>query len=115
MLFNSYEFLLLFLPIVFTLFWFGGRSLRYRLALLTIASYFFYSWWQFKNPDDFLQSFRIHSWADFKQTAWRWRFTLIMLTSTTLDYWAAAWLARTTNPARRKALLAASMTANLGL
>lgn len=37
MLFNSYEFVFVFLPLAFALFWYGGRSLRWRLTLLTNA------------------------------------------------------------------------------
>ena len=59
MLFNSYEFLLYFLPLVFLLFWYGGRSLRWRLGFLTVASYCFYSWWQFSDWRDLVRSFRI--------------------------------------------------------
>ncbi|MDO6429088.1 MBOAT family O-acyltransferase [Flavitalea sp. BT771] len=45
MLFNSFEFLL-FLPVVFTLYWFVfSQSLRWQNILILIASYFFYGWW----------------------------------------------------------------------
>ncbi len=115
MLFNSYEFLLLFLPGVFALFWGGSRSVRYRLMVLTAASYFFYSWWQFDGIDDFLRSFQFGSWGGIKSMLWHWRFTLIMLISTSVDYFAAKLIASTPAPIARKALLAASMTANLGL
>jgi D-alanyl-lipoteichoic acid acyltransferase DltB (MBOAT superfamily) len=48
MLFNSFEFLL-FLPIVFTLYWFVfNKSLRWQNGLVLIASYFFYGWWSWK-------------------------------------------------------------------
>ena len=59
MLFNSHEFFLVFLPIVFLLFWYGGRSLRWRLGLLTAASYVFYSWWQFDSWTDVLSTDRM--------------------------------------------------------
>src|SRR4051812_9724464 len=104
MLFNSYIFLFAFLPLIFLLFWYGGQSLRWRLALLTIASYVFYSWWQFDSFDDFVATFRIHDWQSFRNCLWHWRFTLIMLLSSSIDYVAAALLARI-SPSRRSARL----------
>ena len=46
MLFNSYEFLFLFFPAVFVLFFLAAR-LSHKLAagVLTLASLFFYGWW----------------------------------------------------------------------
>lgn len=45
MLFNSFEFLV-FLPIVFTLYWFVcQKSLKTQNLLILLASYFFYGWW----------------------------------------------------------------------
>ena len=61
MLFNSVEFLL-FLPCVFVLYWFVfNRYLHLQNSLLLIASYFFYGWWS-------------------------WKFMLLLLGSTILDY-----------------------------
>ncbi|MEQ6341312.1 MAG: MBOAT family protein [Gammaproteobacteria bacterium] len=46
MLFNSYSFILLFLPITLLLFfWLGNSSNRLAAAWLTAASLFFYGWW----------------------------------------------------------------------
>lgn len=47
MLFNSYEFILLFLPITLGLFWLMAKSgnITCLLGLLSIASLFFYGWW----------------------------------------------------------------------
>lgn len=46
MLFNSYEFLFLFLPIVLIgFFWLGREHNRMAAAWLVIASLFFYGWW----------------------------------------------------------------------
>ena len=50
MLFNSYEFIFLFLPITFAVYFFLNHR-RYTLAgktWLTLASLFFYSWWDIK-------------------------------------------------------------------
>ena len=117
MLFNSHEFFLVFLPLFFVLFWYGGRSLRWRLGLLTTASYVFYSWWQFDSWTDVLLTLRIGSLGDLAYSLWKWRFTLVMLLSSTVDYWAARWIVRTPaeKSGRRKLLLGLSLAANLGL
>ncbi len=44
MLFNSFEFLL-FLPIVFLLYWFVFKPLRWQNLFVVAASYLFYGWW----------------------------------------------------------------------
>jgi alginate O-acetyltransferase complex protein AlgI len=116
MLFNSYEFLFLFLPLAFLLFWYAGSSIRWRLGLLTAASYTFYAWWQFKDWPDFVHSFQVHDWESLKGCLWHWRFTLIMLLSSSTDYWTAKWMSRL--PAERttirRLLLALSLAVNLG-
>lgn len=43
-LFNSFEFLL-FLPIVFLLYWFVFKRLKWQNLFLVIVSYVFYGWW----------------------------------------------------------------------
>ena len=46
MLFNSYSFILLFLPVTFAMFFaIGARSPLYASAWLAAASLFFYGWW----------------------------------------------------------------------
>ena len=62
MLFNSYEFLFVFLPVVLFVYYRLG-TLRRRAHLLTLASYVFYGWWDV-------------------------RFCALMLTSTLIDYYA---------------------------
>ncbi len=47
MLFNSIEFLL-FLPIVFLLYWFVFKPLRWRNLFIVAASYLFYGWWDWR-------------------------------------------------------------------
>lgn len=47
MLFNSLVFLL-YLPIVFILYWFIFKKLRWRNAFVIFASYVFYGWWNWK-------------------------------------------------------------------
>ncbi|MBF0605453.1 MAG: MBOAT family protein [Nitrospirae bacterium] len=47
MFFNSYEFIFIFLPVTFIVYQWISWRLEYRLALgwLTLASFFFYGWW----------------------------------------------------------------------
>ena len=47
MLFNSFEFLI-FLPIVFSLYWFVFRGRKWQNLLVVIASYVFYGWWDWR-------------------------------------------------------------------
>ena len=47
MLFNSIEFLF-FLPVVFCLYWFVFKKLRWQNLLVVIASYIFYGWWDWR-------------------------------------------------------------------
>lgn len=44
MLFNSLEFLI-FLPVVFILYWFVFKPLRWQNLFIVISSYVFYGWW----------------------------------------------------------------------
>src|SRR5258708_1635318 len=102
MLFNSYEFILLFLPLAFGLFWYAGGGLTWRLGLLTVASYAFYSCSQFDSWDGFARSLRVWEPGGVRNFLWQWRFTLVMLASSSVDYWAAAMLGRLP-PERRAA------------
>lgn len=47
MLFNSIEFLI-FLPIVFFLYWYIFKSLKYQNLFIVIVSYIFYGWWDWR-------------------------------------------------------------------
>ena len=89
MLFNSYVFILCFLPIAL-LGWWSLRATSYRLAFITLASYFFYGWWD-------------------------WRFLPLMIASTTVDYIAGGKIAGTTSPVLRKRWLVCSLTFNLAI
>jgi len=90
MLFNSFEFLL-FLPLVFLLYWVSpARPGWLRNALIVLASYVFYGWWD-------------------------WRFLILIVFSTLVDYSVGRALSRTEHPGRRKWLLSLSLLANLGL
>lgn len=87
MLFNSYEFVLAFLPVVLAVWWLLPGT-RARLLFLTLASYFFYSWWN-------------------------WRFVPLMIASTTVDYIAGQKIAATDSARVRRWWLAASLSFNL--
>ena len=89
MLFTTYAFLFGFLPIVL-LGWWSLRPKNVRLAFLTLASWVFYAWWD-------------------------WRFLPLMVGATTVDYLAALAIARSTGVQRRRALLALSLSVNLGI
>jgi alginate O-acetyltransferase complex protein AlgI len=88
-LFNSYGFVLAFLPLVVAGWW-ALPTRRLRLGFLTGASYFFYAWWDF-------------------------RFVPLMVVSTTADYLAGRLIADTSSPARRRLVLVLLLAFNLGL
>ena len=89
MLFNSIDFAI-FLPIVFTLYWFVmNKRLKLQNLLIVAASYLFYGWWDY-------------------------RFLSLILISTIIDYSVGLKLAKEENIARRKVLLWTSILANLG-
>ena len=87
MLFNSPTFIV-FLFVVFCLYWAIGR-LRPQNVLLLIASYVFYG-------------------------TWSWKFLLLLIASTLVDYGVGRLLGSTQDIKRRRALLAASVAVNLG-
>ena len=89
MIFNSYIFLFVFLPITLAGFWLlRGKNTRY--LWLTVASYIFYGYWSYK-------------------------FAGLMLLSTAADFTAAHLVARASSPKKKKLLLVASIALNLGL
>ena len=87
MLFNSIEFLLFFAFVVTAYFAVPHRG---RWALLLVASYLFYMWW---NP----------------------LYALLILASTVVDYCAGIAMHRAEGKRRKKRLLLLSLTTNLGL
>ncbi len=86
MLFNTTHFFI-FLAVVLALFYSSPRS--FRRYILLAASYFFYGTWNYK-------------------------FILLLLTLTAIDYTAGLWLERIPPGPRRKAVLIMSLSANLG-
>ena len=88
MLFNSTEFLLVFLPITYLVFW-GLSTARARYVWLAVTGYIFYSYW---NP---------------------W-FTLLMLFSTVVSFAAGLGFLRwADDPGRRKLCLVVPITVDL--
>ena len=87
MLFNSIEFAI-FLPVVFLLYWFiVNRKLHIQNALILIASYIFYGWWD-------------------------WRFLFLIIGSGLIDFFAGKLIIR--YPKKRTPLLIVSLLGNLG-
>lgn len=90
MLFNSYIFLLVFLPLVLAIWWSLGNRPKVRLTFLTVASYAFYGWWD-------------------------WRFSFLLLLSTIIDYVAGGQIYRAERPKARLFWLLVSLVSNLGI
>src|SRR3954469_6154198 len=88
MLFNSYVFLFAFLPLVLVGTW-ALRSKNPRLLFLTLASWVFYAWWN-------------------------WKFLPLMLSTTMVDYVAALAIHRADVPRPRKVWLTGSRWVNRG-
>lgn len=90
MFFNSVEFFV-FLPIVYLTYWYAtGRNIKIQNALLLVASYFFYGWWD-------------------------WRFLLLIAFSSTVDFIIGKLLSTRDDDNTRKTLLAISIFINIGL
>ncbi len=90
MLFNSLDFAV-FLPIVFVLYWcVAKRHLRVQNALIVVASYVFYGWWDY-------------------------RFLALIAFSTLIDYTIGLQLEQQHQPKRRLVLLWVSVFVNIGL
>ena len=89
MLFNSLDFAI-FLPIVFLLYWFvAQKNLKLQNALIVVASYVFYGWWD-------------------------WRFLSLIIFSTVVDYLVGQKLRVEEKQSKRKVLLWTSILVNLG-
>ena len=87
MLFNSIDFLIFFPMVVSLYFWLPHR---YRWGLLLAASYYFYA-------------------------AWKLEYTLLIFTSTVIDYFMAREIARSADQRRRRTFLWISLVTNLGM
>lgn len=84
-IFNSLTFLVFFGIVLLLYFRLGHRGQNW---MLIVASYVFYGWWDY-------------------------RFLSLLLFTTFFDYFCALWIEGQPNPAKRRLLLAASMTVNL--
>ncbi len=89
MLFNSIDFAI-FLPIVFVIYWsLTNRDIKLQNALILVASYVFYGWWD-------------------------WRFLSLIVFSTVVDFFTARAIAKEERIGARKLLLGISIFVNLG-
>lgn len=90
MLFNSLEFLL-FLPIVFSLYWFVfNKNVKIQNTLILVSSYMFYGWWDF-------------------------RFLSLIFLSTIVDYSIGLNIVKTSPRKKQKVLLWCSILFNLSV
>lgn len=87
MIFPSYIFLFCFLPFVL-LIWLSRLRFDLRLSILTIASYVFYAWWDY-------------------------RFVTLLAASTVVDYFCGAAIARSLDNRRKRFFLLVSLVTNL--
>lgn len=90
MLFNSYVFILLFLPLVLAAWWLLAPWSQVRLGFLVASSYVFYGWWH-------------------------WEFTLLLLASTLVDYYVGIGIDRSRTKSTKRWLLGLSLVSNLGM
>jgi len=89
MFFNSLQFAI-FLPIVFICYWFfANKSRKYQNFILILASYYFYS-------------------------CWDWRFLFLLVFSTLLDYFSAIKIERSQTKSGKKFWLWLCISINLG-
>lgn len=89
MSFNSLDFAI-FLPIVFLIYWFvAQKNLKLQNALIVLASYVFYGWWD-------------------------WRFLSLIIFSTIADFLVGQYLRTEEKQSKRKVLLWTSILVNLG-
>src|SRR5947208_6459428 len=87
MLFNSFVFLLLFLPVTYGVFWLL-RTAQARYTWLTVTGYIFYGYWDA-------------------------RFCLLMAFSTAVSYLAGLGFLRFTDPRMRRVCLVVPITVDL--
>jgi alginate O-acetyltransferase complex protein AlgI len=89
MYFNSIDFAI-FLPVVFILYWFvTQKNLKIQNALIVVASYVFYGWWD-------------------------WRFLSLIIFSSVIDYSIGLALKKEEKQNKRKLFLWVSVAVNLG-
>lgn len=89
MVFNSWIFLLAFLPVVYALFWLA-QTRQQRYVLLTVSGYVFYGYWD-------------------------WRFCFLLLFSSLVSYTVGLAIQRRTDPRARRALMVLAVGVDLTL
>lgn len=89
MLFNSLAFLA-YLPVVFLLYWFVFRKLRWQNGFIVVASYIFYGWWD-------------------------WRFLLLIAVTSLFSYLSGIGLSATGRRKYRLLILWGNICLNLGI
>lgn len=89
MLFNSLEFLF-FLPIVFLLYWFVFKPLKWQNLLVVVASYIFYGWWN-------------------------WKFLILIAITTLCSYISGVMLENTGDTNKRKWICGTNIVLNLAI
>lgn len=87
MLFNSFQYFI-FLPIVFCLYWFIFKPLKWQNLLVLVCSYVFYGWWD-------------------------WRFLILIAITTGLSWLSGIAIEETEDVKRRKWILTGNITVNL--
>ncbi|MCL4112931.1 UNVERIFIED_CONTAM: hypothetical protein GTU68_040486 [Idotea baltica] len=90
MLFNSYIFVLAFLPLILLLWWNRRITTSVRLGLLTFGSYLFYGWWDY-------------------------RFVGLLVVSTVIDFYVGGRIHDAHKSSARRSWLSLSLLSNLGL
>ena len=88
MLFNSFEFAL-FLPTVFILYWATSSKIKLRNLVLLVSSYIFYGFWD-------------------------WRFLILIIISSTVDFFIGNLIHKSKNHEKRKLFLLISVMVNVG-
>ncbi len=87
MLFNSFQYII-FLPIVFCLYWFVFKPLKWQNLLVLVCSYVFYGWWD-------------------------WRFLILIAITTGLSWLSGIAIEGAEGIKRRKWILAGNISVNL--
>lgn len=90
MIFNSYIFLFVFLPVALAGFWLLGGKKNARYIFLTLLGYIFYGYWNYK-------------------------FTFLMLFSTLISFGTALYISRASSGKKKKIAIIAALTTDLAL
>lgn len=106
MLFTSGVFVIFFTAFLI-LYWLAQGSVKHRNWLILAGSLLFYGWWQ---PEGDVTEFSF----PVLEFVWHLRFLGLLLFTTLLDF-AAGLLMQNSSPRTRKMILAASVSANLGV